>query len=85
MATVVIIGGGCGLRIKHIIVINLIRVSYCCIAITFTLTFLLNSCTQAARWSASAIKMGVVCMGVCVSRCLKERVGLGYKQMDLCY
>ena len=46
------------LELKCIILTNLIRVSYSIIAVTYTLTFLLNSCTQAARLSASVIKGG---------------------------
>ena len=38
------------------------------------LTFLLNSCTQATRWSSSVIKVGAVYMGKHVSRCLKEEL-----------
>ena len=40
-------------------------------AVVFTLTLLLNSCTQATRWSSSVIKVGVVSVGVHISRCLK--------------
>ena len=56
MAAVVVMGGGHGLELKRIVVTNLIRVSYHCIAITFTLIFLLNSYTQAARWSDFSYK-----------------------------
>ena len=42
------------------------------LSITFTLIFLLNGYTQAARRSASVIKVGVISMGVCLSRCLKK-------------
>ena len=74
MATVVIISVGVALEFKHVIVTNLIRASYHCIAVTFTLTFLLNSCTQAPKWSYSVIKVGVGCMDVRVSRCLKKEL-----------
>ena len=62
------------LELKRVIVTNLIRVSYCCIAVTFTLTFLLNSCTQAASWSTLVIKVDLVCVGICILRCLKEEL-----------
>ena len=42
--------------------------------VTFILTFLLNSCTQATRWSTLVTKVGVVCVGVVVLRCLKEEL-----------
>ena len=64
------------LELKCVIVTNLIRVNDCCIAVTFTLTFLLN-CTQAARQSASVIKVGVrrhACIEV-----FERRAGLGYR------
>ena len=59
MAAMVVIGGGCGFRIK----------AHCSNqpnksavkAVTFTLT---TSCTQAARQSVSVIKVSVVCMGI---------------------
>ena len=60
---------GMALELKHTIVTNLMRVSYCCIAVTFTLTFLLSSCMQAARRSTSVIKVGVACEGIHVLRC----------------
>ena len=62
------------LELKRVMLTILIRVSYHCIAVTFILTFILNSCTQAARRSISVIKMGVVCVGIHVSRCLKEEL-----------
>ena len=33
-----------------------------------------NNCTQATRWNALVIKVGVVCMGVGVSMQLKEEI-----------
>ena len=33
---------------------------------------LLNHCTQAARWSTLVIKVVVMFVGVCISRCLKQ-------------
>ena len=43
-------------------------------AVTFTLAFLLNSCTQTARQNVSVIKVGVVGVGIHVSKCLKEEL-----------
>ena len=40
----------------------------------FILTFLSNGCTEASRRSASVMKMGVVGVGICVLRCLKEEL-----------
>ena len=40
----------------------------------FTLTFLLNGYTQATRWSASVIKVGVDGVGICISI---KKAGLG--------
>ena len=73
MAAVVIIVGGRGLLIEvPVVVISLTKVNYRCVAIT--LTFLLSSCTQAARWSTSVIKVGVVYIGVHILRCLKQEL-----------
>ena len=73
MAAVIIISdGSAALELKHFVETNLVRVSYHCIRCYFTLTFLLNSYTQATRRSASVIKVGVEGISVCVLRCLKE-------------
>ena len=82
MAAVVVIGDGRGLTVEM-----------CCrnqrnrsklslyTAVTFTLTILLNSCTQATRWNVSVIKVGVVCMGIRILRPLKEELAWA---MDKC-
>ena len=66
------------LELKRVIVTNLIRVSCRCIAVTFTLTFLLTSCTQVARWSAFVIKVGVVCVRTRI-KVFEKSAGLGYR------
>ena len=63
----VIIGDGCGLRS---IETNLIRLSC---HVLYKLLFL-NSCTQATKQSTSVRKVGMVGIGVCVSKCLKEQL-----------
>ena len=65
------------LELECVVVTNLIRVSYWCIAVTFTLAFLLNSCTQDARWSASVIKCAVC--GLACIKVFERRAGLGYR------
>ena len=62
MAAVVIIGGGHGLRIKA----NRNNQP--------NNIFLLNSCAQAGTRSASVIKVGLVCLGVHLSRRLKKQL-----------
>ena len=49
---------GIALELNNVEETNLVRVSHRCIAITFTLTFLLNGCTQTARQSASVTNVG---------------------------
>ena len=44
------------------------------IAVTFILTFILNSYTQATRQSASVIKVYVMFVGTCIMRCWKEEL-----------
>ena len=59
MAGVIFIGGGHGLKIEAHCRNQPIK-SCCYISpCTFAITFLLNSYTQATRWSASVIKVGV--------------------------
>ena len=65
---------GVALELKHVIETNLIRVSYHCISCYFHLTFLLNGCTQATRWRALVIKVGVVDVYVHVLSHLKEEL-----------
>ena len=74
MAAVVIIRGGHDFIIEECCSNqpNIIRESYCCIAITF-IPFM-----QAARRSASVIKMGVVC-GRTRIEMFERRAGLGYR------
>ena len=71
MAAVVIIGGRCGLRIEACIEAwpksKLLLYSH-------YFHFNIHSCTQAARWSALVIKVGVVFVCVCILRCLKEEL-----------
>ena len=69
------------LELKCVIETSLIKVSYHCIAVTFTLTFLLNSSTQVTRQSALVIKVDVVCVGV--TRCLKGAGFSGAASLDL--
>ena len=69
MAAVVVFGVGMALELKRVVVNNLIRVSYRCIAITFTLTFLF---TQVARQSASVIKVVVVSLCIHILMFLKR-------------
>ena len=74
MAAVVVIGGrhGLGIEVHHSN--QPTNVSYCCIAVTFTLTFLLNRCTQASRQSTSVIKVDIVCVGIHGLTRLKEEL-----------
>ena len=76
MAAVVIINDGRGLRIEP-----------CCINQPNKITFLLNSCIQATRQNTSVIKVGAVCMGVGISRHLKEELAWAIdKRLQLiCY
>ena len=79
MAAVVIIGGGHCLRIEQCWRNQPSKSKPSLyIAITFTLTFLLNSCTQTARQSAS-----VTNVGCSVHRCIevfKEELALATDQ-----
>ena len=65
MATVVIIGDECGLRIEacHRNQPNKGKLLH----FMSTLIFLLNGYTQATRRSASVIKVGVDGVGICIS------------------
>ena len=72
MSAVVIIDDGCGFRVEASR-INQPSRSKLCIAVQL-ITFTLNRCTPAIRLNASVIKVGVVCMKVGVSRCLKEEL-----------
>ena len=67
MAAVVIIGGGRGLKVEacHRNQPNKGTLLLHKPLLTYTLTFLLNSCTQATRRNVSVIKVGVMCMGLC--------------------
>ena len=73
MATVVIIGGGHVFRIEVHCSNQPNKSKLSCIAITFTLTFLINSCTQAARWGHMHIEV------------FERRAGLSYRSTTLCY
>ena len=66
---------GVTLELKPMVVVvtNLIRVNYCCIAITFALKIVTFTKLQEIC-RASVLKIGVVCMGVCVLRCMKEEL-----------
>ena len=67
MAAVVIIGGGRGLRIEAHHSNQLNKSKLCCIAVTFTLTFLLSSCTQAAKTERFSYKGGCSSHGcICI-------------------
>ena len=75
MAAVAIIGSGRVLRIEARCTNQPNKSkSYRCIAVTFTLATVLNSCTQAARWKASVIKVVMACVGVLQLKFLKEKL-----------
>ena len=62
---------GVALELKCVIETNLIR-GYRYISCYLHFNIPLDSCTQATRWNASVIKVGVVCVGLHVLRLLKE-------------
>ena len=73
MAAVVVISGGRGLRIEACHRNQPNKSKLCCISSYFHFNIPLNSHTQATRWSAS-VMVGEECMGIHVSKCLKEEL-----------
>ena len=62
------------LALVHVLDINPIRVSQCCIWHQFTVMVIESSCTRVKRWSASVIRVGVANVNMHVSRHLKEEL-----------
>ena len=63
------------LELKCVVDTNLIRVSYRCISCYFQFKIPFKQLYASSKIEcASVIKVGVVCIGVHVSRCLKEEL-----------